>query len=198
MTLHAIAELNRRLDNLLRIGTVTEVAGGLCRVQTGELLTDWRPYFTHRAGASRTSWKPSKDEQVMLLSPGGDIASAYVLPALNSEAFDVPSDHPDNHYTVYPDGAVIEYNPDTSALTVTGIKKAEISASEQVTVTCPNSKFIGNLEVTKKLKVSEGAEITGAIDHNGKLTNQGGVNIDGIEFGTHKHPAGTPFTGSPV
>lgn len=195
-----IADLKRRLDNLLRVGTIAEVKKGFCRVKTGGLLTDWRPYFTHSAGKARTSWRPSLNEQVMLLSPSGDLACAYVLPALNSDEFDVPDDHPERNHTVYSDGAVIEYDPETSALKATGVKTALVKASEQVTVDCPNCTFTGNVLIKKKLTVKEGSDIDGEIKHQGKLTNTGGVSIDGIEFGTHKHPgvaSGPAKTGNP-
>lgn len=192
-TTAAIAELTRRIDNLLRIGTVAEVKGNSCRVKTGELLTQFRPFFTSRAGTAKTSWRPTKGEQVMLLSLSGDLTNAYILPALYSDENPEPDDNNNRERTVYPDGAVIEYDPDTSALKVTGIKTATVQASELVTIDCPNSEFTGNVLVKKKLTVEQGAKVTGAIDHSGKLTNNGGMaitggaNIDGINFGTHKH-----------
>lgn len=186
-TAAAIAELTRRIDNLLRIGTVAEVKGDSCRVKTGELLTQFRPFFTRRAGTAKTSWRPTVGEQVMLLSLSGDLTNAYILPALYSDENPEPDDNANRDRTVYPDGAVIEYDPDTSALTVKGIKTATVQASELVTIDCPNSVFTGNLQVKKKLTVDQGAKVTGAIDHTGKLTNNGGASIDGINFGTHKH-----------
>lgn len=199
-TTAAIAELTRRIDNLLRIGTVAEVKGDLCRVKTGELLTQFRPFFTRRAGTAKTSWRPTVGEQVMLLSLSGDLTNAYILPALYSDENPEPDDNANRDRTVYPDGAVIEYDPDTSALTVKGIKTATVQASELVTIDCPNSVFTGNLQVKKKLIVDQGAKVTGAIDHNGKMTNSGGVSIDGINFGTHKHrdvQGGTGTSGGP-
>ncbi|PWF64912.1 baseplate assembly protein [Shewanella sp. BC20] len=186
-TTAAIAELTRRIDNLLRIGTVAEVKGNLCRVKTGELLTQFRPFFTRRAGTAKTSWRPTVGEQVMLLSLSGDLTNAYILPALYSDENPEPDDNNNRERTVYPDGAVIEYDPDISELKVTGIKTANVQASVRVTIDCPNSEFTGNVLVKKKLTVELGAKVTGAIDHNGKMTNAGGVTIDGINFGTHKH-----------
>ncbi|MGI2144453.1 phage baseplate assembly protein V [Shewanella frigidimarina] len=186
-TAAAIAELTRRIDNLLRIGTVAEVKGNLCRVKTGELLTQFRPFFTRRAGTGKTSWRPTVGEQVMLLSLSGDLTNAYILPALYSDENPEPDDNDQRDRTTYPDGAVIEYDPDSSALKVSGIKTATVQASELVTIDCLNSVFTGNLQVKKKLTVDQGAKVTGAIEHNGKMTNSGGVSIDGIEFGTHKH-----------
>ena len=196
----AIAELTRRIDNLLRLGTVAEVKGDLCRVKSGELLTQFRPFFTRRAGTAKTSWRPTVGEQVMLLSLSGDLTSAYILPALYSDENPEPDDSANRDRTVYPDGAVIEYDPDTSALIVKGIKTATVQASELVTIDCPNSVFTGNLQVKKKLTVDQGAKVSGAIEHHGKMTNSGGISIDGINFGTHKHrdvQGGTGTSGGP-
>ncbi|MBW3516864.1 phage baseplate assembly protein V [Shewanella sp. NKUCC01_JLK] len=188
-TAAAIAELTRRIDNLLRIGTVAEVKGDSCRVKTGELLTKFRPFFTRRAGTAKTSWRPTVGEQVMLLSLSGDLTNAYILPALYSDENPEPDGNNNNNRerTVYPDGAVIEYDPDTSALKVTGIKTATVQACERVTIDCPNSEFTGNVLVKKKLTVEKGAKVTGVFEHSGQMTNSGGVSIDGIIFGTHKH-----------
>ncbi|MBW3528127.1 phage baseplate assembly protein V [Shewanella sp. NKUCC05_KAH] len=205
-TTAAIAELTRRIDNLLRIGTVAEVKGDSCRVKTGELLTQFRPFFTRRAGTAKTSWRPTVGEQVMLLSLSGDLTNAYILPALYSDENPEPDDNDNRERTTYPDGAVIEYDPDTSSLKVTGIKTATVQASERVTIDCLNSVFTGNVLVKKKLTVEQGAKVTGAIDHAGKLTNNGGMvitggaSIDGINFGTHKHggvDAGSGTSGGP-
>ncbi|MCS6260682.1 phage baseplate assembly protein V [Shewanella baltica] len=203
-TAAAIAELTRRIDNLLRIGTVAEVKGNVCRVKTGELLTQFRPFFTRRAGTAKTSWRPTVGEQVMLLSLSGDLTNAYILPALYSDENPEPDGNNNNNNnrerTVYPDGAVIEYDPDTSALTVKGIKTATVQASERVTIDSPNSVFTGNLQVKKKLTVEQGAKVNGTIEHNGKMTNSGGISIDGINFGTHKHrdvQGGTGTSGGP-
>lgn len=47
-------ELKRLIDNLIRIGTVTEVRSGECRVKTCDITTNWRPYAAARAGNNRT------------------------------------------------------------------------------------------------------------------------------------------------
>jgi phage baseplate assembly protein V len=186
-TAAAIAELTRRIDNLLRIGTIAEVKGDLCRVKTGELLTQFRPFFTRRAGSAKTSWRPTVGEQVMLLSLSGDLNNAYILPALYSDENPEPDDNNQRDRTTYPDGAVIEYDPESSTLNVNGIKTATVQASELVTIDCPSAVFTGNLQVQKKLTVDAGVQITGAISHNGQMTNNGGITIDSISFGTHKH-----------
>jgi phage baseplate assembly protein gpV len=92
-TLENFAELARAVRDLIRIGVVSEIdtEQGLCRVQTGELMTDWLHWLTPRAGAARTWWAPSVGEQVLILSLGGELDTAFVLPAIYSDDFPAPN-----------------------------------------------------------------------------------------------------------
>ncbi|WP_256353763.1 phage baseplate assembly protein V [Aeromonas sp. sif2433] len=72
------------LQRLIRIGTVTvtEVRSKECRVKTGDLITNWRPYAAARAGKNRTRNRLSIGEQV-LLSVSGDLRNAYIVGPIN-------------------------------------------------------------------------------------------------------------------
>ncbi|NHB91932.1 phage baseplate assembly protein V [Photorhabdus cinerea] len=164
-----LTELLRLLRNLIRTGVVTEVdtQRGMCRIATGNLETDWRPWLTMRAGNSRTWWAPSRGEQVLLLSVGGELTTSFVLPAVYSDQFPEPStlpteadhiDFPDGGlpavysdqslalpvrseqavHIVFPDGAVMEYEPKFGALTVKGIKTASVKAANSITLEATN------------------------------------------------------------
>lgn len=182
-----LAELHRRISNLIRQGTVTAVKKGYCRVKTGELETNWRPYCTVRAGKAKRHWRPSVGESVLLLSPSGDLAGAYVGPSLFCEANAVPTDEENTEYTIYDDGAVIAYNPDTGKLQAVGIKKVQVEASESAYVKSPDITLDGNVKVTGTLTAQSGGQLTGDFSHNGKFTNTGGVTADGVSLKTHKH-----------
>lgn len=84
-------ELARLLANVLRVGTVAQVRArpAACRVQMGELLTDWLPWLSTRAGGQRgrTWWPPRVGEQCLVLSPGGELAQGRVLFGLFSDGF---------------------------------------------------------------------------------------------------------------
>ena len=71
----SLAELNRLLCNLLRVGEIAQVdlSRALVRVRCGELLSDWLRWFEQRAGSAVTWSAPSVGEQVILLAPGGAI-----------------------------------------------------------------------------------------------------------------------------
>ena len=177
-----LIDLLTRLENLIRIGTILDVdlsvSPPLCRVQTGDLETDWRPWACLRAGSARTSWPPTVGEQVILFSPSGELTAALVLPALYSDANPAPDNHPTRHRTRYPDGAVIEYDPQAGALNAVGIKQATISAEVKITLTAPL------VECSNDLKVG------------GKITAPSAV-INGVTVEEHFHDEHGSQTGGP-
>lgn len=85
-----ISELYRRVNNLLRIGKVCEVdyAAAKARVKIGAITTDFMPWLT----PSTNLWLPLKNgEQVLVLSPNGDLRMEMILPALYYGAQPAPS-----------------------------------------------------------------------------------------------------------
>ena len=115
-----IIDLLRRLENMIRIGTIIDVdlSGEipLYRVKTGELETDWIAAAVQRAGTAKKSHAYTDGEQVVLLSPSGDLGAAMISHALNSDSNPTPDHHETRDRTTYPDGAVIEYDPETHQL----------------------------------------------------------------------------------
>jgi len=85
-----LAELHRRIKNLIRTGTIEEVKDHLAHVRTGELTTNWLPCLTLRAGDARTWWRPSAGERVLLLCLSGELTGAVALPAIYSDANPAP------------------------------------------------------------------------------------------------------------
>lgn len=187
------SDIQRLLRNLIRIGTVNAVdlERGLCRVDTGGNLTDWLNWLTCRAGRTRIWWAPSEGEQVLVLALGGELDTAFVLCGIFSDDFPAPSASADAIHITFPDGAVIEYEPATGALSVTGIKTANVQASEAITasskvvmvkadkitldapeVICTNKLTTGTLEVQK------GGKMTGSIEHSGGSFSSNGIVVD--------------------
>ncbi len=153
-------ELQSKIDDLIRIGTVTEVRSGECRVKTKGNHTNWRPYLVLRAGKTRRRMRPSVGEQVILLSLGGDLRNAFVLAGIYQDEHPEPladDDNGDLDRIEYPDGAVIEYNPTTGELTAEGIKTATITASVAVKLITPLVEC-SNLLKAKRV-ISETAKV---------------------------------------
>ena len=193
-TLANIQELARALRNMIRTGVIveTDLNAGRCRVQTGGMCTDWLQWLTHRAGRSRTWWAPSVGEQVLILAVGGELDTAFVLPGIYSGDNPAPSASADALHIRFPDGAVIEYEPETSALTVSGIKTASVTAYDSVTATVPVVIVKATTRVTLDtpevvctnklptgtLEVQKGGKMHGNIEHtDGKVTSNG-VQVD--------------------
>lgn len=209
-TLSSIQELARALRNMIRTGVIVETDPdtGRCRVQTGGIVTDWLQWLTHRAGRSRTWWSPSVGEQVLILAVGGELDTAFVLPGIFSDDHPAPSVSADALHIAFPDGAVIEYEPQTSALTVSGIKTADVTASESITATVPvvlvkaaeritldtPEVICTNKLVTGSLEVQKGGQMRGDITHTG-----GSLSSNGKVLHTHRHPGDSGgTTGAPL
>ncbi|WP_241685703.1 phage baseplate assembly protein V [Klebsiella pneumoniae] len=195
---------------MIRTGIVveTDLDAGRCRVQTGGIYTDWLQWLTHRAGRSRTWWAPSIGEQVMILAVGGELDTAFVLPGIYSDDNHAPSVSEDAWHVEFPDGAVMSYEPETGALTVTGIKTADVTASDSVAVSVPvvlvkastrvtldsPEVICTNKLTTGTLEVKNGGKMSGDIEHDG-----GSFSSNGKVLHPHKHPGDSGGeTGEPL
>ncbi|OLR18425.1 phage baseplate assembly protein V [Enterobacter kobei] len=199
-TLANIQELARVLRNMIRTGIIveTDLDTGRCRVQTGGIYTDWLPWLTQRAGRSRTWWAPSIGEQVLLLAVGGELDTAFVLPGIFSDDHPAPSASADAWRVVFPDGAVMEYEPKNSALTVSGIKTADVTASGSLTATVPEVLIRASTRITldtpevictnklttATLEVQQGGKLQGNIDHTSGAFTSNGVQVDNHNHGS--------------
>ncbi|HGM5806928.1 TPA: phage baseplate assembly protein V [Serratia marcescens] len=191
-------DIQRLVRNLIRIGTVSELdlERGRCRIATGGNLTDWLNWLTGRAGDARSWWAPSIGEQVLVLSLGGELETAFVLPGVFSDAHPAPSASAQAAHIAFPDGAAIEYEPATGALKAVGIKSAAIEAAERITLTAPNITCIASgkitldapevectqLLTTGTIAIRQGGSMTGDLNHTG-----GSISSNGIVVHTHTH-----------
>jgi len=188
-----LTEIMRLITNLIRTGIVTEVdrKKWLCRVKVGELETNWINWLTLRAGGARTWWCPSPDEQVVVLSMGGNLETAFVLPAIYSNQFPPPSDSVDGGVTEYPDGGWFEYESATGRWHVRGIKSMVIEAADNITL--KTAEFVVEADTTR---------INSEVVINGGVTQGGGaMSSNGIVVDDHEHTGvlkGSANTGGPV
>lgn len=179
-----MAELNRRIANLIKIGVIEEVDYSQtiprAKVRLGDLLTTWLPMLTVRAGKDRSWWPLEVGEQVIVLSPSGDPAQGIILGSLNQTAFPANGDSPDIHRIDYDDGAVIEYNRATHAL------KAELPDGATTELRSNGGiQFIGDLTVNGNIKATK--------DVSDKQRSMAG---DRLLYNQHEHPGITPGSGT--
>lgn len=205
-------ELERLISNLLRVGVVEAVDTEkmVCRVRTGDILTDWIRWGTDRAGAGRSWWAPVAGEQVIIGAVNGELTTAFVLCSLYSDKNSAPSHSAQAMHKTFSDGAVIEYEPETGELTVTGIQKATVNAAQIIDATAPEVTVTASTQInfnTPKvvcsdnltcatLNVEKGGEMTGNFNHTG-----GSINSNGVTLHTHKHGGverGSSNTDSPA
>ncbi|MDY7559741.1 phage baseplate assembly protein V [Pseudomonas sp. 10B1] len=106
------AAIARMLENLIRFGTIAEVqmVPPRVRVKTGDLLTGWLPWLALRAGADVDWDPPTVNEQVLLLSPSGQLANGVVVTGVYCNAIPANGDRGGLHRRTYRDGTVIEYD----------------------------------------------------------------------------------------
>jgi phage baseplate assembly protein V len=136
-------------------------------------------------------------EQVLLLAIGGELDTAFVLPGIFSDDNPAPSASPDAFHIAFPDGAVIEYDPESGALTVSGINTADVTASESITATVPvvmvkaetritldtPEVVCTNKLITGSLEVQKGGTMKGNITHTGGKFTSNGVQVDDHDHG---------------
>ena len=155
------ADLERRLENLIRIAEISDVdyhdpENPVCRCRVGEIKTNWLSIGHTRMGVVKDWNPPSKGEQVVLLSPNGDLSQAVIIASLSSTLNPAPDTTAHKPKRTYPDGAVIEYD----------------YQSHKLSTILPTG-------ATSELKSDGGLKITGDIALDGKLTATGDIESDG-------------------
>ena len=108
-----ISELERRLSNTIRPGTVLEAdyAKARLRVTMGDNTSAWLPWLTSRAGEDRTWHAPEVGEQVIVIAPGGELSAGYVMPGgIYKTDYPANADKAEISRTTYKDGAILEYD----------------------------------------------------------------------------------------
>lgn len=185
--MNEIAQLNRLLENLVRLGTIAEVDHQAARVkvQSGRLFTGWLPWVAPRAGADREWHPPTVDEQVVLLSPSGQTANGVVLVGLFSDDHPANGDRAGLHRYTYADGAVIEYDSVAHHL------RAILPAGGSTELVSP-----GGISITGDITHQGNYTQTGNQTVTGKVTVSDDVVARGISLVTHKHAGVTPGSGT--
>lgn len=187
-----LTEIMRLITNLIRTGAVSEVDSDKwqCRVKTGDLETNWINWLTFRAGNTRTWWQPSIGEQVVLLSLGGNLETAFALPAIYSDAFPPPNYSENGSTTVFNDGGWFQYEPDTGQLLIKNIKSVRIEAADGIQLITDQLGIDAN-----QMLINSETMINGAVTQGG-----GDMSSNGVIADKHKHDkvkSGGDISGGP-
>lgn len=214
MSLYRLTELERRVSNILRAGKVASVdfAASRCRVTIGNLLTDPLPFLSDRAGDDRTWNPPSVGEQVLVLSPSGELGAGFVLAGIYSTAHPANASDEHLHRTTYSDGTVVEYDREAHALTINQSPSGSslsVTVNGNATVSVTGNALVeadGNatLSAGSVATIEGGTGITltaPGVTINSTVTVSGDVVAGGISLKTHKHggvQGGSGQTSTPV
>ena len=101
-------------------------------------------------------------EQVVLFSLGGNLETAFALPAVYSNQFPPPSNSADGSVTEYPGGGWFEYEPETGRWYVRGIKSMLIEAADNVTF--KTGEFVVEADTTR---INSEVVINGGVTQGG-------------------------------
>ena len=188
-----LAELKRMINNLIRQGTIHAVQDDRVKVRSGEITTTWLPWFTNRAGKSKSWWRPSIGEQVFILSPNGNLELGCVLPSLYCDDNPAPSQSNDGYLVEFPDGASFEYEPESSTLTIKGIQTAIIDVGKQIIAKAGTKISLetpivecSNHITFKSFSATGGSGNTGEITGN-IIHSNGNLSSNGVVVHTHTH-----------
>lgn len=176
-----IADLVRRIANLVRVGRVTQVDYTNVRVkmQFGANESAWVPWMTGRAGATKDWNPPAIGEQVAMLSPSGTLGAGFILAgAINWNDRPAPGSDGDNTHLLFADGGTINYNAASSECAVT------VPAAGKVLLTCGAGQIEATNVRTKLTLGGTSIELTASgisLTAGGKTMtiNSGGWNING-------------------
>lgn len=179
-----VAEINRKLNNLISIGTVTESKSSeglsLARVKILERVTDFFP-VVGTSNSFKTHATPIKvGEQVLVFCPYGEADSGIILGSIFNKGQKEPVGANDTTEVVeYSDGTRLSYDTSTKELKIDASDKITILAqainvtatsvnidAEDITLSSASVLIDGPLHVTEE--ISTDATIA---DIRGDLTN---------------------------
>ena len=196
------AELDRRSSNSIRIGKIAEVDYGAARVKVAidEILTDWLPWVTQRAGGDVSWWAPEIGEQVLLLSPSDEMEDAVVLGSIYQDAFPHPQNTADISEIVYKDGTTLTYDRSSNILTVDAVGQVVVNAktvtinAEQVIINAPDTIINGHLKVSNGISSDKGGR--GIVSVGSIVSLEDVRAYDSVSLGQHTHGGVEPGGGS--
>ena len=138
------AQLFRRFENLIRIGTIADVdhKNKRLRVKSGELLTDWLPWPAE-IGRNFKRWRPLRDNtQVVLACPSGDPAQALIISMLYSSQFDSPSTNQAIDWIQFDDGTELYYDSDEHRMQINVEGSMAIKVKGSMAIKCSDDFIV--------------------------------------------------------
>lgn len=127
-------DAERRLNNVLRVGMIHAVdyrrAVARVAMQEGEIITDWLPWLTARAGGDLFWWAPEPGEVVLVGSLSGELHNGFIWPAAFSNG-NQPAARGSVCRATFADGTTVEYDRKAHVLRV-AVFSGEVEEPEEV------------------------------------------------------------------
>lgn len=194
------ADANRRLENIVRFGTIKTInpSKPIPRVivNLGDIETPEIRCLNIRSGDDSTWDMPSTNEECVVISPCGDIGpTSFVLYGFYNDDHPAPSDDLNKKIRMFADGCVIAY--DVSAHHLSAVLPsggtAVLTADGGVTVN-GDTTINGNLQVngstamTGNNTVGGSQLVQGSSHSSGTFSSDGDVTASSISLTSHTHP----------
>lgn len=218
-------ELRAVLQNLIRVGTVTELDGqrALARVvfpDRDNMPSYWLSVMVRNTLKNADYWMPDIDEQVLCLFLPVGMENGFIVGSYYTTRTAPPADTGNKRVIKFEDGTVIEYDRESHTLkadvqgdaeiTTTGKLDATVGATltatvaGDTTVTTPQLILNGNLVVNGTASVTGaatvgGLAVTGAAGGaavTGDIVATGDVKAGAISLTTHTHGGVSTGSGS--
>lgn len=177
-----IPDMERRLANAIRIGTVAELntEKKRIRVKVGKITTGWLRWSMGRSGPDNEWSPPEVGEQVILAAPSGDLAQAVAIGTIYRDEFEAPGSSADQTVRTWKDGAREEYNRETHTRSL---------------IVPDGGKIVFTIGGTSYELTSSGAKLTAPqitfdtpVAHfTGKVTSDGDMIAQEVSLVHHKH-----------
>ena len=216
------ADINRRLENLIRFGTIKTVNPSkpipLVTVDLDDIVTPEIRFFNARSGDDSTWDPPSLNEEVMVISPCGEIGpTSVVFYGLYNNEHLSPSDDLNKKIRVFADGCIIAYDvaahhlsailPPTGTIEVTANGGVTVNANDGLTInavsggtTHNGNLLINGSSVTTGNNTVVGSQLVQGSSHStGAFSTEADVKAGSISLKEHKHPGDSGgTTGGPI
>lgn len=202
------ADANRRLENIVRFGTIKTInpSKPIPRVivNLGDIETPEIRCLNIRSGADATWDMPSTNEECVVISPCGDIGpTSFVLYGFYNDDHPAPSDDLNKKIRMFADGCVIAY--DVSAHHLSAVLPsggtAVLTADGGVTVN-GDTTINGNLQVngstamTGNNTVGGSQLVQGSSHSSGQFSTEADVTAGNISLKNHKTSGVQPGSGT--
>ena len=191
------AELHRRLENIIRFGTIKTIHPAkpftTVTVTIGAITTAKLRFLTLRAGKTKTWDPPTIGEEVMVLSPSGVLEMGVAIAGFNNADNPSPSDDLNQTIRVFEDGCIFTYDVSShmlSAILPPG-GKAIITADGGVTVNGDttingNVQVNGSISMTGNNTVGGSQLVQGSSHSTGNFSTDADVQAGEISLKNHK------------